>query len=286
MLILPAGAALSSFRLERLRADCSALGVELPPGRCGHVHVVAVTREPDPAERKQLEALLLPSGESAFCEAPALQGGHWLFVIPRPGTISPWSSKATDIAHRCGIMAVQRVERVTAFELGAELTRTERDSVASLLHDRMMETVVDSTEAFAAMFEQRTPRAVAQVDILGDHRAALESANRDLGLALAEDEIDYLLEGYRDLGRNPSDAELMMFAQANSEHCRHKVFNASWTIDGQAQQHSLFDMIRNTHAHAPEGVLSAYADNAAVVEGQVAPRLIAEPHSDRYAYRE
>ncbi|MFA0709632.1 phosphoribosylformylglycinamidine synthase, partial [Vibrio sp. 10N.222.48.A3] len=174
--------------------------------------------------------------------------------------ISPWSSKSTDIAHNCGLAKVSRLERGTAFyiETSAELSELQLVELKAILHDRMMEVVFTDFESAAALFTVAEPAPYAEVDLLTGGRKALEKANVTLGLALAEDEIDYLLESFTEkLGRNPTDIELMMFAQANSEHCRHKIFNADWTIDGVKQEKSLFKMIKNTFETTPEHVLSA-----------------------------
>jgi phosphoribosylformylglycinamidine synthase len=287
MLILPGSAALSPFRLEGLRqrlANIPGAGGLL---RSGYLHVVDADEGGlSPELRARLDALLSPAAAAPFCELGALSVDYWLFAMPRPGTISPWSSKATDIAHRCGLSAVRRVERVQAFVFDREMNDTALAAAAGLLHDRMVETLVSSTQRLHELFAAAEPRPGGVVPVLREGRKALEEANRSLGLALAEDEIDYLLAGYRELGRDPTDTELMMFAQANSEHCRHKIFNARWTLDGEAQSQSLFDMIRNTHAQAGDGVLSAYSDNAAVVEGGVAGRFTPSPRDGSYGFRE
>ena len=187
-------------------------------------------------------------------------------MVPRPGTISPWSSKATDIAHNCGLSQVKRVERGIAYyvEAGENLSESQLSTVAAELHDRMVESVLDELHKAEVLFSQQQPAALTSVDILGGGEEALKTANVELGLALADDEIDYLVTSFKELKRNPTDVELMMFAQANSEHCRHKIFNASWTLDGEDQEHSLFGMIRNTYKVNGQNVLSAYSDNAAL----------------------
>jgi phosphoribosylformylglycinamidine synthase len=283
MLIFPATAALSPFRLEGLRGRLQGIAGAPELLRCGYLHVVDSGAAPPPREQhERLESLLQPAAQAPFCDRAEVESGAWVFAMPRPGTISPWSSKASDIARRCGLTAVARIERVLAYEFAASPDPETLARMSVLLHDRMVETLGVSTAALAELFAAAEPRRGGTVPLLSDGRAALERANRDLGLALADDEIDYLLEGYRDLGRDPSDTELMMFAQANSEHCRHKIFNASWTIDGEPCDSSLFDMIRNTHAVAGEGVLSAYADNAAVVRGGEGGRFA--PFADDGAY--
>ena len=207
-------------------------------------------------------------------------------VMPRLGTVSPWASKATDIAHNCGL-PVQRVERVTEFHLslksgllgGAKpLAADELAAAAALLHDRMTESVFAARDAAAHLFDEQPAPPMQHVDVLGRGRGALVQANADFGLALSDDEIDYLVHAFSALGRNPTDVELMMFAQANSEHCRHKIFNAQFTIDGVAQPRSMFQMIRHTHAMAPQHTVVAYSDNASVMEGGVVERWLPKAH--------
>jgi phosphoribosylformylglycinamidine synthase len=195
-----------------------------------------------------------------------------ILVVPRLGTISPWSTKATDIAQHCGLTGVERIERGVIYlltdSLGARLDDDVRAAVLHLLYDRMTESVLDGMEGAAArIFRHGAPQSLESVDILQGGAEALVSANREMGLALSADEIEYLVENFRKLQRNPTDVELMMFAQANSEHCRHKIFNADWVIDGEVQDMSLFGMIRNTHKLSPEGTVVAYSDNSSVIEG-------------------
>ena len=269
MLVLPGASARSSFRLAKL---LDVLREELPGLdrlRCHSVHLLDLARPLDETELSELHALLDYESEAPPAELPRVD----LVVVPRPGTISPWSSKATDILQRCGLTAVKRVERGVSWTLEGDLSPAQRDHAAHLLHDRMTEAVLTELAEAEVLFETHTPRPVGTVPVLSQGREALEQANNALGLALAADEIDYLLAAFRGLGRDPRDVELMMFAQANSEHCRHKIFNASWTIDGVDQARSLFSMIRNTHELHPNFTLSAYKDNAAVVEGRQAARL-------------
>ncbi|MDB5731966.1 MAG: phosphoribosylformylglycinamidine synthase, partial [Variovorax sp.] len=280
------GDALSGFRSRQLLPRLQAVDGRITGVAARFVHLVATETGPDEAGRGRLRALL-NYGEPF--EAPS--AGTTLVVAPRLGTVSPWASKATDIAHNCGL-AVRRIERVTEFHLalkkpllgkapvlGADLLA----AVAALLHDRMTESVLPTLDAAAALFAELPPQPLAHVDILaggpGGGRAALVAANREFGLALADDEIDYLQDAFTRLGRNPSDVELMMFAQANSEHCRHKIFNADFVIDGAPQPHSLFSMIRHTERQNPQYTVVAYADNASVMEGSTVERLVARSAS-------
>ncbi|MEC5396666.1 phosphoribosylformylglycinamidine synthase [Uliginosibacterium sp. H1] len=204
----------------------------------------------------------------------ALPAGQSLLVTPRLGTISPWSSKATDIARNCGFGKILRVERGVAYTLDVKaLSAGEREAVLPLLHDRMTESVLDNVDAAHALFAHYEPQPLTSVDILAGGRAALVAANGELGLALSDDEIDYLVENFSRMGRNPTDVELMMFAQANSEHCRHKIFNADWIIDGAPQDKSLFGMIKDTHKATPQHTVVAYSDNASIIEGRTVDRF-------------
>jgi phosphoribosylformylglycinamidine synthase len=292
MLILRGSSALSPFRLEKLRADLASAGLPVRALRAQFVHVVELAAGVAGLAADQREVLekLLTYGPRR--DLPAVVGLVQV-VAPRPGTISPWSSKATDIAHICGLSAVQRIERVVEFEFdidNAVLTKPlmvlSGDQLATIrgkIHDRMTQVCFDQLDACAALFSHATPKPMASVPVLAQGRAALVEANTSLGLALAEDEIDYLVKNFTALGRDPNDIELMMFAQANSEHCRHKIFNATWEIDGSAKDRSLFQMIKNTYTRHPEGILSAYKDNAAVLAGSVGGRFWADPVTGEYA---
>jgi phosphoribosylformylglycinamidine synthase len=235
--------------------------------RTQYWHFVKLRRPVDGRGREVLDALLTYGAKAG----PEDLRDDILLVVPRLGTISPWASKATDIAHQCGLDAVERIERGIAYRValgpGGRLDAFSRSALLPLLHDRMTETVLSTLEQADALFRETAPRRLAEVDVLGRGAGALVEANRSMGLALSEDEIAYLQDYFTRVQRNPTDVELMMFAQANSEHCRHKIFNADWVIDGAAQVHSLFGMIKHTHAQHPTGTLVAYADNAAVMEG-------------------
>ncbi len=287
MLILRGASALSAFRLDKLAQKLSLVHPEICLLRSEYVHFCELA-SPLSGERESVLAKLLSYGprEQNHAAGGPDHDATLMLAVPRPGTISPWSSKATDIAHNSGLAQVQRLERGIAFYLSlpdglsSEISNTVRD----LLHDRMTESVLGDLNDAAQLFRHDSPAPMTTVDVLGGGRQALLEADNRLGLALAGDEVDYLVESFTDLGRNPIDVELMMFAQANSEHCRHKIFNASWTIDGQEQDRSLFGMIRNTHECGGEDVLSAYSDNAAVVAGQVGGRFYPDPTSGEYEF--
>jgi phosphoribosylformylglycinamidine synthase len=281
MLLLPGALALSRFRLDKLLAALRLVDPRVASLTAHFQHFVDVGRPLSAAEARCLARLL----ESDVAPEPPATGAR-LVVMPRAGTISPWSSKATDIAHVCGLDAVRRIERGTLFTLGpaAALGREALTRVAAVLHDRMTETVGFELDDARQLFVSEAPRRLTTVPLGSDGRAALVAADTHLGLALSPDEIDYLLAAYARLGRDPTDVELMMFAQANSEHCRHKIFNADWIVDGEREPKSLFAMIRNTTAQSPGGVLSAYRDNGAVIEGSSAERLTADPATGRYHY--
>ncbi len=289
MLILRGSPALSPFRLQKLLDGLTAAGVPARALTADFVHVVEAEGELSAEQSAVLEKLLTYGPKRA---AERLTGLTQV-VAPRPGTISPWSSKATDIAHICGLANVKRIERVIAYTVAfdnaalpkplSHLSAAQLSALRAALHDRMTQAVFNTVEDCAALFRHDEPKPLTSVPVLAEGRIALERANQDLGLALADDEIDYLVTAFRKLGRDPNDIELMMFAQANSEHCRHKIFNASWDIDGEAQAKSLFAMIRNTHQLHSEGILSAYKDNAAVLVGSRGGRFYADPTTHDYA---
>ncbi len=283
LLTVPGAAALSEFRIEKLLERVRALEPAVTALAARFVHFVALDRALTAPEHERLERLL--SYGPHVRGARDGGGREPLWVVPREGTISPWSSKATDIARVCGLAAVQRIERGIEYRLAAAAPLGPRTlaSLAPLLLDRMTEMALYEVADAARLFGHASPKPLRRIALSGG-RAALERANREMGLALSADEIDYLLASFRQMGRDPTDAELMMFAQANSEHCRHKIFNARWIIDGTAREESLFEMIRHTHARHPQGVLSAYRDNAAVIEGTPGVRYFSDPRTG--AYRE
>ncbi|CAN0503727.1 unnamed protein product [Ectocarpus sp. 12 AP-2014] len=281
MLELRGAPALSAFRHARLLAVLRERVPKVEALSAHYVHFVDVHsngghQELDDASRERL-AQLLDYGTHTSVEVP--DHAQRFLVVPRLGTQSPWSSKATDIAHNCGLHQISRIERGIEYRVSftASLDNENLMALTALLHDRMTETVLADAAEAVKLFAQHDPAPLGSVDILEGGREALATANQMLGLALAEDEIDYLVDAFNELGRNPSDVELMMFAQANSEHCRHKIFNADWVINGEPQSHSLFKMIKNTFASSPDNVLSAYSDNAAVIKGSQAGRFFAAP---------
>jgi len=282
------GNALSAFRAQALLPRLQAACPRITAVHARHVHWAWSDA---PLERGALDKLaaLLHYGDPY---AGPAEGGALIVVAPRLGTVSPWASKATDIAHNCGL-GLHRVERVTEFRLVLKggllggpkpLSEDEWSACAALLHDRMTESVLRSRDEARHLFDARDAEPMAHVDVLGAGRAALEAANRDFGLALSDDEIDYLVDAFTGLKRNPTDVELMMFAQANSEHCRHKIFNAQFTIDGVAQDHSMFGMIRHTHRLAPQHTVIAYSDNASVMEGHEVERWLPEGYTNAPKY--
>jgi len=287
-------AALSAFRLEKLRTALNDAGRGIFQGGVAiadtrHWYFSALRGAALSKAQASLLDKVLGLGRAAGEPAAAARCQR-LLVVPRLGTISPWSTKATDIAQHCGLSDVTRIERGVVYYLatpgGRLLSKAERAAVLPLLHDRMTETVLTDIEGAAEqIFRHGKPQPLATVNILKGGSKALEKANRDMGLALSPDEIDYLVENFQKLKRNPTDVELMMFAQANSEHCRHKIFNADWVIDGEAQDMSLFGMIRNTHKVSPQGTVVAYSDNSSVIEGARVERFY--PRADgSYAFSE
>ena len=282
MLVLRGAPALSEFNQTKLIAKLGQSGVRVKNLYSEYVHLVDSQGD---LSKQQIEILekLLTYGPARQAQTPS---GTFFLITPRPGTISPWSSKATDIAHNCSLKNINRIERGCAFYIETENGVSEDDFalIASFLHDRMTESVFTNTDEAAVLFSHTEANTFTSVDVLGEGKDALVNANVSLGLALADDEIDYLFDSFTKLGRNPTDVELYMFAQANSEHCRHKIFNASWTIDGEDQEKSLFKMIKNTYELLPDHVYSAYKDNAAVMEGWQAGRFFPNPQSHQYEY--
>jgi phosphoribosylformylglycinamidine synthase len=279
--------ALSDFRIAQVLPRLAEISPQIVGIAARFVHLVATAAPLADAQKQTLSALLTYGEPYA---GPS--DGPVIVVSPRIGTVSPWASKATDIAHNCGF-DVRRVERLTEYRLTmksgllstAKLSAEQLGQVAAVLHDRMTESAMPGRDEAAALFTALDPAPMEHVDVLGGGRAALEAANKAWGLALAEDEIEYLVNAFHGLKRNPTDVELMMFAQANSEHCRHKIFNAEFTIDGVAQPKSLFGMIRNTHQLSPQHTVVAYSDNASVMEGHTIERFVARTGEQGAAYQ-
>ena len=282
VLVLRGSPALSAFRLDKLRQNLMHTCPAIRSIDSAFVHFVHTTRTLDERESAILRQLLTYGGDTA----PAYEG-ETMLVIPRIGTISPWASKATDIARNCGLDSVHRIERGARFAVHCPdgMSAQIRDTVRGAIHDPMTETVCCSAEAAAELFVEQTPARLTNVPVMAEGKPALSRANIDMGLAMANEEIDYLFDYYCRITRDPTDVELMMFAQANSEHCRHKIFNASWTIDGETKDKSLFAMIRNTHLLAPQGTVVAYSDNSAIMQGATVARFF--PGGDgRYDFHE
>ena len=287
---LPGAAALSAFRQRRLLTSLEGQGIKINSVEAQFLHFVWADLELDTHQSEILASLLTygqpfisnsKSGSSWFSNGSSLQ--QTAIVIPRFGTVSPWSSKATDIARQCGLN-ILRIERGVQYvwQTSKALTKTQTDIVLASIHDRMTEVVIDAPDQAANLYQTLADRPLLRIPVLTEGRTALDKANQDLGLALSDDEVSYLTENFIRLERNPSDVELMMFAQANSEHCRHKIFNSSWTIDGDDQEHSLFAMIRNTHQLHPEGTIVAYSDNSAIMEGCNSETLVPQGEEQRY----
>ncbi len=295
MLILPGSNALSSFRTQGLLSRLQELDRSIVAVTGRFTHFIDSTVPLDEEQKARLSALLT-YGEAYVGEAECDQSGELFVVIPRFGTISPWASKATEIAHNCGMSQIKRIERGISYHvqfnagaiasmisgLVASLTGSAKPEDASLLlqiqgmlHDRMTEIVLRDQADASGLFQELTAQPLAFIDILSGGAAALTNANAELGLALSDDEVDYLFKAFTAAQRNPTDVELMMFAQANSEHCRHKIFNADWIVDGIAQERSLFAMIKNTHQLAPRGTIVAYSDNSSIIAGANVARFYA-----------
>ena len=269
--------ALSDFRKRKL---IRLIGKSAEADSALEAHFVYLVESDVPLKDADISALqdLLQASVAEGLDEDGL-----VLVVPRLGTQSPWSTKATDIARHCGLQSVMRIERGVAYHLRG-MTEDARAGAARLLHDRMTQSVLDSLAQAHALFHHNPPRPLARVPISADGARALRDADQALGLALSEDEIEYLVEAFTSMDRDPTDAELMMFAQANSEHCRHKIFNAHWTVDGKESDQTLFGMIRNTHARSPDGVLSAYHDNSAVIAGPQGERFFTDPWSGVYGW--
>ena len=266
-LSLQGAPAISDFRHSKMLQQLSEKIPDLDAISASYWHFIKTTGELDEHEHEHLSSLLDYGPTRHEMDVPSQ---HFL-VIPRHGTISPWSTKATDIARHCDLEKIQRIERGVVWNISTKehrlLEENEKQSVRLLIHDRMVESVFDSMEQAERLFDEHTPSSMRCVDLMNEGRRALLQANQEWGLALSDDEIDYLVDSFTEMDRNPTDVELMMFAQVNSEHCRHKIFNAEWIVDGEKQPYSLFDMIRNTHEVNPQGTVVAYNDNSSVISG-------------------
>ena len=280
--------ALSQFRLEKLYASLKQSAPTISHIYAEFTHFVFSDKQLSDTQENTLKQILT-YGSQANSEAPT---GELFLVIPRIGTISSWASRATDIAKNCGLESVFRIERGIAFYIstqnGEPLSNAEKTVLKAQIHDRMTEMVFGSFDDAKKLYHAATPAPLSSIDIMHGGKAALNAANNEMGLALSPDEVDYLLENFSKIGRNPTDVELMMFAQANSEHCRHKIFNADWIIDGEAQLNSLFGMIRNTHKLNPGNTVVAYSDNSSIVSGQKTKRFYPKngQNENTYVYTE
>lgn len=284
MEIIQGSSALSQYKIDKLKKALLNAGIKVDSICTHYVHLVDVKEKLTDDEQQVLNKILTygPKDEQVNTQ------GQLFLVIPRIGTISPWASKATDIAHNCNLTKIFRIERGIAYYIQGEKAFNDQQVaiIKALIHDRMMEVVLDNFDKACELFEQQSPKPLKIIPLSSDGMEALKKANVELGLALSSDEMDYLLKSFSSLGRDPSDIELYMFAQMNSEHCRHKVFNASWEIDGKEQEKSLFGMIKNTYDCHHEYVLSAYKDNAAVMEGSKAGRFFADKQTHEWNYHQ
>jgi len=283
MLRMRGSQAYSDFRIQKLLIDVKALLPSVQSIDTEFQHLVKLKNDDQGLNNNDRVTL-----ERLLSYGPVMQDvehtGRRLFVLPRFGTISPWSTKASDIVNHCGLETVSRVERGIGFYINSnsELDEQAMAIIARMIHDPMTESVVDDISKADALFRDEVPRPLFEVPLLSVGKSALESANVELGLALSDDEIDYLLSQYKALDKNPTDVELMMFAQVNSEHCRHKIFNADWCIDGKSKEHSLFRMIRETHQQNSKGTLVAYSDNSSVLAGSTGQRFFPDPETKEY----
>ncbi|MGK0297375.1 MAG: phosphoribosylformylglycinamidine synthase [Gammaproteobacteria bacterium] len=286
MFVVRGGSALSNFRLEKKLASLKAICSQVTSVTSVYIYLVDIASELNDREIKMVEVLVHANNEDILPHDTL----NDFIIIPRPGTISPWSSKATDIFHHCGLVNVNRVERGISCCIEFESSyQPDIETISRLklqIHDRMTQVVIDHISLANNLFQSGAPRPLQHIDIIGTGKQALINANVDMGLALAGDEMDYLYDTFNTLKRNPTDVELMMFAQANSEHCRHKIFNADWTIDGKTAPNKLFNMIKTTFEANPGRILSAYKDNSAVMQGYSATRFFPDPHDHLYGYVE
>lgn len=287
MHILRGKTALSEFRISKLLTALQQKVPDIQKLDCQFIYFIHSSNKLNKNEIKQLNIILGLSEQEN-----ETQNNHnnasLILTTPRPGTISPWSSKATDILHNCGMDNILRIEKGISWTVAdiSEISQTNTNLIKPLLHDRMTETVMKDFNQAVVLFQSSNAAPLKIIELLASGKESLELANAEMGLALSASEIDYLLDSYKDIGRNPTDVELMMFTQANSEHCRHKIFNSGWTIDGEKKSNTLFDMIRQTHKKNPGKVLSAYSDNSAVTTGYSASRFFAEPESHQYQFHE
>ena len=291
MLIISGDIALSHFRTQKCQNDLATRIPQCHGVETRFVYFLQTDSQFDSNELAKIYGLL--NTTAALQQPPAIKSSGSIVkkvVVPRIGTISPWSTKASDIFYLCGFGEIKRVERgVVWWFYGDGLDHRMDDgmdesALSGLVFDPMTESLLDTEADVRKLFVSQEPAPLLTVDLLNGGAQALHQANMEFGFALSEEEQAYLIEQFSKLGRNPTDVELMMFAQVNSEHCRHKIFNADWVIDGESKDQSLFSMIRHTHQHTPDGTLSAYSDNAAVLAGSEAQRWASDPNNDGYGY--
>ncbi len=289
MLTLHGSTALTQSKSQQLLSQLHLISSDITQVNSQFIHFIDAKKPLNGTQINTLKKLLTYGPKGSQPNISKTQDTITFIVIPRIGTISPWASKATDIAHNCGLADIKRIERGAMYQLclntKSKLDDAQLSAVYALLHDRMTEEVLINVDNAENLFSEHTPKPFKSIDILTGGKGALELANKELGLALADDEIEYLVDNFKQLKRNPSDVELMMFAQANSEHCRHKIFNADWVIDGKEQDISLFSMIRNTYKNNSKGILSAYKDNCAVMTGHKASRFYPQADTGEYQYK-
>ncbi|MBL7004489.1 MAG: phosphoribosylformylglycinamidine synthase [Gammaproteobacteria bacterium] len=284
MLLILGNNALSDAALTKLKQQFSNSGCELTELQARYIHIVDCAQTDLDKQQQEVLHNILEYG--VHTEPKTLENAQTYYAVPRVGTISPWSSKASDIAHICGLTQIPRIERGVQFSLSSTQNAAEVAKHLDLIHDKMVEQIFTNEAELEQLFSHHKPKPLSHVDILANGKVGLEKANVELGLALSEDEIDYLVSNYLTLKRNPTDVELMMFAQANSEHCRHKIFNASWTIDGEDSDESLFGMIKNTYKQHSDGILSAYHDNSAVIAGFDGRKFAPNPATAHYEFED
>ena len=273
MILLLGNDAYSQFRMDALKSAIAKIDPELKDLRLDAKWVYAIQMKDEAFDANELAR----AGSLLNAVGPCDEADF--FVTPRKGTISPWSTKATDIFRNCGLKSILRVERGIRFKLEQEVGVGQWTSA---LYDRMTEGIYEDIDD---LFDVDEPRPGRVYDVMGKGLAAIKEANDEMGLAISEPEMKYLAESFKKAGRNPTDTELTMFGQVNSEHCRHKIFGAEFIIKGKKQKHSLFEMIKNTHKKRPQDTLSAYKVNSSVVTGFKTDIFAIDPKTNQYSFK-